>query len=221
MGGFRLEVAVEYAPFLLRGAVITLVVTAIVQVAATVLGVAAALARLSSWRILRAISAVYTDFFRGTPLLVQLYWVFFALPLLLGRDVPSAYAAVGALSLHMGAYMAEIVRAGIQSIHKGQMQAARGLGMSYALAMRRIILPPAFRTMIPELISNFVQILKATSVVSVLGFPDLMYQANQASAFSYRPLEIYTLAALLYFLIAFPISMAARRYEKRTIDESV
>jgi polar amino acid transport system permease protein len=221
VSGIRLDIAAEYLPLLLRGAMITLVVTLVVQVAALIIGIAAALAKTSKSRLLVIVASAYTDFFRGTPLLVQLYWVFFALPVIVGRDVPSAYAAVGALSLHMGAYTVEIVRAGILSVHKGQMQAARGLGMSYGLAMRRIILPPALRTMIPELISNFVQILKATSVVSVLGFPDLMYQANQASAFSYRPLEIYTLAAILYFLIAFPISIAARGYERRTPGDAL
>src|SRR5262249_30849326 len=151
--------------------------------------------------------------FRGTPLLIQLYWVHFGLPILLGRELPSLFSAVIALSLNSGAYAAETVRAGIKSVAQGQMLAARGLGMSYALAMRRVILPQALKRTLPPLISGFVDILKGTALVSLIGFPDLMYQAGQANTHSYRSVEIFTAAAFGYFAIACPLSLLAQHYE--------
>ena len=132
----------------------------------------------------------------------------------LGGD-PFAKRLCGiALAVNLGDYATEIIRAGIQAIHKGQVMAARGLGMSYAMAMRRVILPQAARKMTPELISNFVQVLKGTAIVSVLGFPELMYYANLVNSFAFRSVEVYTTAAIIYFALGFPISMWARRYEK-------
>jgi polar amino acid transport system permease protein len=211
---FQIDVVLTYAPFLVQGALWTLVLTIVVQVVALILAVAAALARISERRYLHLPAVTYIDFFRGTPLLIQLLWVHFGLPVLLGRELPSLVSAVIALSLNNGAYAAEVVRAGIQSVPNGQMLAGRGLGMSYGTAMRRIILPQALRRTLPPLISGFVDILKATALVSLIGFPDLMYQANQANTQSYRSVEIFSTAALGYFLIACPISLLARRFEK-------
>jgi His/Glu/Gln/Arg/opine family amino acid ABC transporter permease subunit len=214
MGPFRFDVIVTYAPFLLQGALWTLWLTLAVQACVIALAVAAALARLSPRPYLHYPAVAFIDFFRGTPLIIQLYWVHFGLPVLLGRELPSLASAVIALSLNNGAYAAEVVRAGINAIPRGQMLASRGLGMSHALAMRRIILPQALRRTLPPLISGFVDILKGTALVSLIGFPDLMYQAGQANSHSYRSVEIYTAAALGYFVIACPLSILARRYEK-------
>ena len=214
MDSFRFDVIATYAPFLARGAMWTLWLTVMVQIFALMLAVAAALARLSSRRGLRVPAITYIDAFRGTPLLIQLYWVYFGLPVLLGREVPSLASAVIALSLNTGAYTAEVVRAGILSVARGQMLAARGLGMSYSRAMIRIILPQALKRTLPPLISGFVDILKGTALVSLIGFPDLMYEAGQANSHSYRSVEIFTAAAFGYFIIACPLSVLARRYEK-------
>ncbi|MSO93048.1 MAG: amino acid ABC transporter permease [Rhodospirillales bacterium] len=214
MDFFRIDLALKYAPLLLEGTLITVLLTIGVQIVSLLLGLFATLVRLTRIRLLVLPISVYVDFFRGTPLLIQLYWVFFALPIILNRDVSSIVSAITALCLHMGAYQAETIRAGIQAIHKGQMMASRGLGMSYAMAMRRVILPQATRKMTPELISNFVQVLKGTAIVSVLGFPELMYYANLVNSFSFRSVEVYTSVAIIYFALAFPISMWARRYEK-------
>ncbi len=214
MDSFRFNVIVTYAPYLAMGALWTLWLTVLVQIVTLALAIAAALARLSPRPWLRIPAVAYIDFFRGTPLLIQLYWVHFGLPVLLGRELPSLASAVIALSLNSGAYAAEIVRAGIVSVAKGQMQAARGLGMSYALAMRRVILPQALKRTLPPLMSGFVDILKGTALVSLIGFPDLMYQAGQANSHSYRSVEIFTAAAFGYFIIACPLSLLARYYEK-------
>ncbi len=214
MDSFRFDVVATHAPYLVRGAQWTIALTVAVQIVTLVLAVAAALARLSHRPWLRFVAIAYIDFFRGTPLLIQLYWVHFGLPVLLGRDLPSLASAVIALSLNSGAYAAEVVRAGIQSVAAGQMQAARGLGMSYAQAMRRVILPQALRRTMPPLMNGFVDILKGTALVSLIGFPDLMYEAGQANSHSYRSVEIFTAAAFGYFAIACPLSIFARRVEK-------
>ena len=214
MDSFRFDVIATYAPYLVRGAMWTLWLTILVQAVTLVLAVSAALARLSPRAWLRMPAVAYIDFFRGTPLLIQLYWVHFGLPVLLGRELPSLVSAVIALSLNSGAYAAEVVRAGIGSIAKGQMLAARGLGMSYSQAMRRVILPQALKRTLPPMISGFVDILKGTALVSLIGFPDLMYQAGQANSHSYRSVEIFTAAAFGYFIIACPLSVLARHYEK-------
>lgn len=217
MDFFKLDLALKYVPLLLTGTAVTVVLTLGVEIVSLLLGLVATLARLTRLRILAFPVGVYVDFFRGTPLLIQLYWVFFALPVILNRDVSSVVSAVTALCLHMGAYQAETIRAGIQAVHKGQMLAARGLGMSYGMAMRRVILPQAARKVTPELISNFVQVLKGTAIVSVLGFPELMYYANLVNSFAFRSVEVYTTAALIYFALALPISLLARRHEKALI----
>lgn len=217
MDFFKLDLALKYVPLLLTGTAATVVLTLGVEVVSLVLGLVATLARLTRLRVLALPVGVYVDFFRGTPLLIQLYWVYFALPLALNRDVPTVVSAVAALCLHMGAYQAETVRAGIQAVHKGQMMAARGLGMSYAMAMWRVVIPQAVRKVTPELISNFVQVLKGTAIVSVLGFPELMYYANLVNSFAFRSVEVYTTAALIYFALALPISLLARRHEKALI----
>jgi polar amino acid transport system permease protein len=216
---FRFDIVERYAPFLLQGALWTFALTLAVQAVALTLAVLTALARISPRAYLRLPATVYVDFFRGTPLLIQLYWVYFGLPVLIGREVPSLASAVIALSLNNGAYAAEVVRAGVNSVDRGQMLASRGLGMSYALAMRRIILPQALRRMLPPLISGFVDTLKGTALVSLIGFPDLMYVAGQANSESYRSVEIYTTAALGYLLMAAPLSLLARHYERRVLAQ--
>ena len=162
----------------------------------------------------------YVQFFRCTPLLVQIVWFFYALPMVgnavgLGINMPAWMAAGLGLTLYMGAFSSEIFRAGIMSIDRGQWQAARALGMTYLQLMRRIILPQASRRMVPPFVNQSVLQLKNTSLLYVVAVPDLMYTSSVMTAFTYRPLEVYTFVALLYFLMLYPMTVFSKRLETR------
>ena len=162
----------------------------------------------------------YVQFFRCTPLLVQIVWFFYALPMVgsavgLGVTMPAWMAAGLGLMLYMGAFSSEIFRAGIVSIDKGQWYAARALGMTYLQLMRHIILPQATRRMVPPFVNQSVLQLKNTSLLYVVAVPDLMYTSSVMTAFTYRPLELYTFVALLYFAMLFPMTIFSKRLESR------
>jgi polar amino acid transport system permease protein len=157
----------------------------------------------------------YVQFFRCTPLLIQIVWFFYALPIVLNFNLPAWAAAGLGLTLYMGAFCAEIFRAGVMSIDKGQWQAARALGMTYLQLMRRIILPQATRRMVPPFVNQSVLQLKNTSLLYVVAVPDIMYVSSQITSSTYRPLEVYSFAALLYFLLLYPLTQFARRLEAR------
>ncbi|MFY0574579.1 amino acid ABC transporter permease [Cystobacter fuscus] len=152
--------------------------------------------------------------FRGTPLLLQILFIFFALPLMIDVRLGAMTAGIVALSLNAAAYLAEIFRAGIESIDKGQMEAARALGMSYELAMRRIILPQTFRRLLPPVVNELAALSKDTSLVMVIALPELLYETKQIAGTYLRP-EVYAWAALGYLLIVLTLSVLARRLERR------
>ena len=157
----------------------------------------------------------YVQFFRCTPLLVQIVWFYYALPMLVGFNMPAWVAAGLGLMLYMGAFSSEIFRAGVMSIGRGQWQAAQALGMTYLQMMRRIIMPQAARRMVPPFVNQSVLQLKNTSLLYVVAVPDLMYTSSVMTAMTYRPLEIYTFAALLYFLLLYPMTRFTKRLEAR------
>ena len=157
----------------------------------------------------------FVEIFRCTPLLVQIVWVYYALPVLLGVQIPSTVAAVATLSCYTGAFYAEIFRGGIVSIERGQWDAARALGLRSWAMMRRVILPQAIRRMIPPFVNQSITQLKNTSLVSTIAVPDLLYNGSLITADTYRPLEVYTVVAIIYFVLLFPSTMLAQWYEKR------
>lgn len=165
------------------------------------IGVIAAMVKLSPLRLARIPAEVYIEVFRNTPMLVQLLWIYYAVPLLTGVDFETFEAAVITLSLHAGAFFAEIVRGGIVSIERGQWDAGRALGMTSWTLMRRIILPQALIRMIPALANQGVSLLKATSVFGAIVYADIMYQAMRLNAELYRPLEVFTVTAGIYLVI--------------------
>ncbi|HEY9738549.1 MAG TPA: amino acid ABC transporter permease [Trichocoleus sp.] len=193
-------------PSLLRGAVVTLQLTASAVVLGLIGGMLLGIARLSRLTPLRWLSRAYIDFFRGTPLLVQIFMIYFGIPALV-RSVGLTFtfdrwaAAVLALSLNSAAYLAEIVRAGIQSIEIGQREAAESLGLGPNQTMRYIIFPQAFRRMIPPLGNEFITLLKDTSLVAVIGFEELFRRGQLIVATSYRAFEIYISVALVYLVL--------------------
>ena len=166
--------------------------------------------RFTTWPLI-----FYVEVFRCTPLLVQLVWFYYALPVLLGISMSPALAATLTLSLYGGAFYTEIIRAGILSIDPGQWDAGRALGLGRLLLMRKIILPQALKRMLPPLMNQSIIQLKNTSLVSVLAVPDLLYQGQVVTAATYRPLEVYTLVALVYFAVLFPLTLAVQGLERR------
>lgn len=156
---------------------------------------------------------LYIEVFRCTPLLVQLIWVYYALPVLIGVDMSPAMACFIALSLYAGSFYAEIFRGGIEAVDTGQWEAGRAIGMRRGKIFRRIVLPQATQVMIPSFINQTIMQLKNTSLVSVVAVGDLLYQGTVITASSYKPLEVYTTIAILYFVVLFPLTLVADRVE--------
>lgn len=205
----------RYAPLLVRGAEITLLYTLGSVALGLVIGLVIGLGRLTRSPLLNVPLIALTETFRCTPLLVQIVWFYYALPVLLHIQIPADIAAMTVLSLYTGVFYAEIFRGGIVSIERGQWDAARALGLSRWQVMRLVILPQAVRRMIPPFVNQSVTQLKNTSLVSVIAVPDLLYQGTSIAETTYRPLELYTVVALMYFALLFPSTMAAQWYERR------
>ena len=197
------------------GLLVTMQYTLVTCVLGLVIGLVVALIQLSPLRSLRVVGMLFVEFFRNVPLLVWLLWSYYALPIFAGLDISKQAAGVLALSLYGGAYYAEILRAGIQSLDHGQGDAAKALGMRPWQAMRRIILPQAFRQMIPPLAGQTIIQMKNTTLLSVITVPDLLYQASYISSFTYRPMEVYTVVGLIFLAILIPSNYLARRLEMR------
>ncbi|HHY45704.1 MAG TPA: amino acid ABC transporter permease [Firmicutes bacterium] len=213
--GVRLDVVERSLPFLLAGAWMTLRLTSVAICLGVVIGTFVGMARISKSRVISAMAAVYVDFIRGTPLLVQIFLIHMGLPQLVGSPIPPDISALSALSINSGAYVAEIVRAGIQSIHRGQMEAARSLGLSYIQAMRYVILPQAFRRIIPPLGNEFIALLKDSSLVSVIAMEELVRKGQIVIGRTFRPFEIWIVVALIYLVLTLSISRLVAFTEKK------
>ncbi|WP_286869110.1 amino acid ABC transporter permease [Herbaspirillum sp. UBA812] len=207
----------QYRGIIVSGVITTVLFTAVVVVTGLLVGVLVGLGRVSSNRTLCGVLRGYVEVFRCTPVLVQLIWFYYALPVLLGIELSPWMAAALALTLYGGAFYSEIVRGGIVSNDAGQTEAGQAIGMTRWQVMRRLILPQAFRRMTPPLVSQSIMQLKNTSLLSVLAVPDLVYQGQLIAHDTYRPLEIYTLVAVLYFIILFPATVVAKRLELHQI----
>jgi len=208
-----------YRWLLLDGLGVTVGFTVAIVVLGLAAGLLAALAKLSSFRIVQWLASAYVEVFRCTPVLVQLVWFYYALPVLVGVEMSAATAAMLALALYGGAFYSEIIRGGIVSIDVGQSEAGCALGMTRWQLMRRVILPQAFKRMTPPLVSQSIMQLKNTSLLSVLAVPDLLYQGQIIAHETYRPLEVYTLVAVIYFLILLPATIWAKRLETRLAQQ--
>ena len=198
---------------LMMGFVLTLKISIVSTIFGIIIGIIVGIARLSKEPVTRAISLTYVELIRNTPLLVQIFIIYFFVGSML--RLSAFVAGTAALSIFAGAYVGEIVRAGIQSIHKGQMEASRSLGMSYTQAMRHIILPQALKRIIPPLAGQFISLIKDSSLVSVIALADLMFQGQQAVARTYYTFEIYFTVAFLYLIMTFTLSMATQYIERR------
>ncbi len=200
---------------LMLGLLNTLKVTGLALVFGVPLGLVLALSRLSTFRVLSGIAGFIVEFFRTTPPLVQLFWFFFALPILIDVRMTPLIAAVVTFSIQSSAFFAEIFRGGIQSIDKGQWEGARAIGMTYGQCLRRIILPQAVKRMIPAFMERSIELLKTTTLVSTVAYADLMFQANELAQKTFRPLEVYTVVAAIYFVLIFLFSQMSIAVEHR------
>ena len=209
------ELMVQAMPLLLTGAVVTVKITALSVFLGILIGLFVGIARISTFKIVHLAAAVYVDFLRGTPLLVQIFLVYFALPVLTGQRIDPFIAAIAACSINSSAYVAEIFRAGIQSIDAGQMEAGRSLGMTWTQTMRYIIVPQAARRVIPPLGNEFIALLKDSSLVSVIGFEELTRRGQLIIARTYASLEIWICVAIIYLVMTVSISRLVAWLERR------
>ena len=212
---WKFDVVWQYWDLFMWGLGLTVLYTIGSIVFGVFIGLITCAARLSSWKIFNFAARFYQEIFRCTPLLVQLLWFYYAFPLLVGIDIDNRVAAMLTLSLYVGAFYAEIFRGGILSIDKGQREAAAAIGMSPWQASTRIIMPQAFKRMLPSFINQSVIQFKNTSLISVISVADLAYMAAVVNGQTYRPLESYTVMALLYIVVLFPLTQAADWLERR------
>ncbi len=190
---------------LVRGLVGTFELALISLFAGAIIGLVVGAGRYSTRRLLHWPATAYVEFFRNTPVLVQIMWFFFALPILINVDMSPYVAATLALSLNTGAFMAEIFRGGIKSIHRGQWEAARAVGMTYQQCMRRVILPQAIKRMLPAFTNRGIELFKMTTLASAIAFHEILYGAKTIAATHFNSIEAYTTVALIFFGLVYPM----------------
>ena len=181
----------------------------------SILGTLLFLMKSSNIKILKIIADIYIEIIRGTPILLQVMLVYSGTKIALGLDVTTFISAVIAISLNSGAYVAEIVRAGVEAVDKGQMEAARSLGMSKNIAMKLIIAPQAIKNIIPAIGNEFVSVIKESSIASVIGVGELMFAANIVTGSTYKSLEPLAVSAVLYFVLTFSLGRLMKYFERR------
>ena len=217
---FHWKVVLENWPVYLEGAKMTLFLSAMGVVFGTLVGVFVGLLRSQKYknpamRLLHAVASVYVEVMRGTPFIVQLYLVYYGLPLFFGVDVPELLAGIAAISLNSGAYVSEIFRAGIQSIDKGQMEAGRSLGLNWWQSMRHIVLPQALKRSLPPLANEFITLIKESSIVSVIGIQELQFKGRIVSSSTYAPFESLFLVAVIYLVMTWITGRLVALLERR------
>jgi polar amino acid transport system permease protein len=208
------ENIVAFAPSLLQGTVITIELTIISLILSLIVGMLVALGKLTHNKIINTVCNIYISILRGTPLLVQLMYVYFVFPEF-GISLTAFQAAVVALSLNESAYFAETFRAGIQSVPKGQMEAAKAIGMDYSQSMRRIILPQAIKNVIPAIGNSAIILIKNSSLAAVITVAELMHNGNLLAASTYQNIQIFTMVAIVYWILHYPLAILVDYLEKR------
>ena len=210
---FSVAVILQNLPLLWQGLLVTLLYTVVTICAGMAIGLLVGIAQLSRQRAIRLCGRIYVEFFRNIPLLVLLLWIYYALPIFLHLNMTKEAAGLIGLSCYVGAFYSEIVRGGVLGVDPGQLDAGRALGMSHRQVMRRIVLPQAFRRMVPPLVGQSIIQMKNTTLLSAITVPDLLYQGSYISSFTYKPMEIYTAVGGIFLVILVPLTMLARRME--------
>ena len=206
---------VQNYPALLKGLGMTVFLWLIAFPVSMGVGFALSLAARSRFRLVVAVARVYVEVFRNTPVLIQLIWFFYAFPILTGHQLTPVVAALSGLILNASAYCSEIFRGGLASIPNGQWEGARAIGMSQAQALRRVVVPQVFARMLPAFTNRGIELAKNTSIASVIAVQELMYQGRALSSAYYRPLEVLSTVAVIYFVLIYPGAYWAARFEKR------
>ncbi len=200
-------------PYLLQGLIVTLEIGFLSFFLGFIIGIIVGICRVSSNKVLRTISTVYVEVIRGTPLLVQILFAYFGLPFI-GIKLSPLLTGILVIGINSGAYQAEIIRAGIQSIPSGQLEAAKALGMTYYQIMRYVILPQALRNIIPALVNELVTLIKDSSLVSIIGEPELTRRGEYIISRTFRPFEVFFTVALLYLILCYTTSKISKVIEK-------
>lgn len=212
---FRYDILIRFAPRLLRGLLQTVELSAIILAIAFVLGLFLSLLKSSKFRIGSTFASLYIQFFRNIPRLVILVWVYYCTAIIFHLQLGAFVAAVVAFGLQQAAYVAETIRSGILAVSQGEVMAARSLGLRWVQILRRVILPQAFRIVIPAFVNQFVIIIKTTTIAALIGVPELLHTARSLSEVVHRPLEFYTGIGILYFAVCFVFSRLAQLLETR------
>ena len=210
-----------YSLMLLKSLGYTMLLTLLALFFAMIIGLIFALFNVSHNKILNVIGTIYIDAIRGVPLIVLAYFIYFGVPQAIkmmgaaGFKLPALQAGTIALSMNCGAYMAEIFRAGIQSIDKGQMEASRSLGLTYGMSMRSVVLPQAFKVMIPSIINQFIITLKDTSILAVIGYPELTNMGKTISGNTFKSLETWAIVGVMYMIVIITLSKVAKAIDRK------
>jgi His/Glu/Gln/Arg/opine family amino acid ABC transporter permease subunit len=212
---FRWDIIPNNLDFLMSGLQMTLIISATALFFAMIGGLLLALVDMSRYLAVRAIGLAIGEVIRNTPILVQLLWVYYVLPIVFNIRISSLAAILIGLSVYMAAFMSEVYRAGIQAVPKGHREAAQVLGLTPFQSFRRIVLPQAIRFTLPPLASNFVQLIKFSSLGAVISVTEITRRGMELSSSTFRPLEIFSFIAVVYFFICWPLSMAIRIWEHR------
>lgn len=215
-----MQIIDTYASMLMGALGKTLLLTLLSLIFAMVIGMIFALMNVGKNRVLNLIGTIYVDAVRGVPLIVLAYFIYFGVPagmktIFSEFRLTALQAGTIALAMNCGAYMAEIIRAGIESVDKGQMEASRSLGLSYGKSMRLVVLPQAIRTMIPSIINQFIITLKDTSILSVIGIPELTNMGKTISGNTFKSLETWAIVGVMYMVVIVTLSKIAKRIERR------
>jgi His/Glu/Gln/Arg/opine family amino acid ABC transporter permease subunit len=212
---FRWDVIPGNLAFLMSGLELTLIISAVTLLLSMVGGLLIAGMDMSKYRALRFLGLGIGEIIRNTPILVQLLWVYYVLPIMFNFQIEALAAAIVGLTIYSSAFIAEVYRAGIQAVPIGHREAAQVLGLSPFQSFRRIVLPQAVRLTLPPLAANFVQLIKYSSLASVISVSEITRRGMELSATAFRPLEIFTFIAVVYFAICWPLAMSIRFWERR------
>ncbi len=215
MGEFDYSVIFDNIPFLIDGLKVTFLLTILAVIGGMILGTLLALIRIAQIPVLSWIAAAYVNFFRSLPLILVIFWLYFLVPLFLGRPVGSFYSVLIAFVLFEAAYYSEIIRAGISSVRSGQIAAGRAIGLTYPQTMRHIVLPQAFRSMLPVLLTQAIVLFQDTSLVYVVGLKDFLVSAELIANRDQRLVEMFVFVAIVYFIFCFAGSLYARHLQRK------
>jgi polar amino acid transport system permease protein len=216
---FRWDTVWSNFDFIMSGLQMTLLLSAVTLVLAMLLGLVLALLDMSKFAPLRWIGMGFGEIIRNTPILVQLLWVYYVLPIVFGLRIEALTALIIGLSVYQASFISEVYRSGIQAVPKGHKEAAQVLGLSSVQTFRRIVLPQAIRMTLPPLASNFVQLIKFSSLGAVISVSEITRRGMELSASTFRPLEIFTFIAVVYFFICWPLALGIRIWERRLLAQ--